>query len=61
MLGKIIGIGLVGLLQFCIWMIGVLVISSVIQSWLGSSGHKKNIEGDFNLTGIAVKKMKKEN
>lgn len=28
----------------------------VVNSWLDSSGHRKNIEGDFNLTGISVVK-----
>ncbi|MGH1339132.1 MAG: CAP domain-containing protein [Aureispira sp.] len=26
----------------------------VVQSWLNSAQHRKNIEGDFNLTGISV-------
>lgn len=28
----------------------------VVQSWLNSSGHRNNIEGDFNLTGISAVK-----
>ena len=54
MLGKIIGIGLVGLLQFCIWMIGVLVISSVIQSWLGISNEAMTATngGQLNTDGM---------
>lgn len=27
---------------------------SVVRGWLESPGHKANIEGDFNLTGIGV-------
>lgn len=27
-----------------------------LQEWLDSSGHRKNIEGDFTHTGISVKK-----
>lgn len=30
--------------------------TEVVQSWLNSHGHRKNIEGNFNLTGIAVVK-----
>ncbi|MFK7798211.1 MAG: CAP domain-containing protein [Aureispira sp.] len=30
----------------------------VVQSWLNSEQHRKNIEGDFNLTGISVVKDK---
>ncbi len=26
----------------------------VVQKWLSSSGHKRNIEGHYNLTGIGV-------
>lgn len=26
----------------------------VVNSWLNSDGHRKNIEGDYNLTGISV-------
>ncbi|MTI31448.1 CAP domain-containing protein, partial [Xanthovirga aplysinae] len=26
----------------------------VVNGWLNSPGHKKNIEGDYNLTGIAA-------
>jgi uncharacterized protein YkwD len=28
----------------------------VVQSWINSAQHRKNIEGDFNLTGISVVK-----
>ena len=28
----------------------------VVSSWLQSRGHRRNIEGDYNLTGIAVEK-----
>lgn len=27
---------------------------AVVDAWLNSSGHKENIEGDYNLTGIAA-------
>ena len=26
----------------------------VVERWLNSPGHKKNIEGNYNLTGIGV-------
>ena len=26
----------------------------VVKMWLNSSGHRKNIEGNFNLTGIGI-------
>lgn len=29
---------------------------AVVRSWLNSDAHRKNIEGDYNLTGIAVEK-----
>ncbi|GAA5025225.1 hypothetical protein GCM10011506_09540 [Marivirga lumbricoides] len=32
---------------------------SVVAGWLNSSGHKKNIEGNYNLTGIGI--CEKEN
>ena len=28
----------------------------VVDLWLHSEGHKKNIEGDYNLTGIGIEK-----
>jgi len=31
----------------------------VVSNWLNSPGHKQNIEGDFNLTGIGVARNKK--
>jgi uncharacterized protein YkwD len=30
--------------------------TKAVQSWLNSSGHRKNIEGNYNLTGIGVAK-----
>lgn len=35
---------------------GQRTASEVVKSWLDSTGHRKNIEGDFNLTGISVVK-----
>jgi uncharacterized protein YkwD len=31
---------------------------NVVEMWLNSKGHKKNIEGNYNLTGIGVAKDK---
>ena len=31
---------------------------AVVDFWLNSPGHKKNIEGDYNLTGIGIVKAK---
>jgi uncharacterized protein YkwD len=31
----------------------------VVEGWLNSPGHKRNIEGDFTLTGIGVAKNNK--
>lgn len=31
---------------------GKMTAREVVNGWLNSPGHKKNIEGDFNLTGI---------
>jgi uncharacterized protein YkwD len=30
--------------------------SAVVEGWLNSAGHKKNIEGNYNLTGISAQK-----
>ncbi|MDN5204988.1 CAP domain-containing protein [Fulvivirgaceae bacterium BMA10] len=32
--------------------------ASVVNGWLNSPGHKRNIEGDYNLTGIGTAKSK---
>ncbi len=33
---------------------GKLSASRVVDLWLKSSGHRKNIEGDYNATGIGI-------
>jgi len=33
---------------------GQRTTEEVVNSWLNSAGHRKNIEGDYNLTGISV-------
>jgi uncharacterized protein YkwD len=33
---------------------GQRTTEEVVSSWLNSAGHRKNIEGDYNLTGISV-------
>ena len=33
---------------------GQLTAAEVVDGWLHSPGHKKNIEGDYNLTGIGT-------
>ena len=38
MLGKIIGVGLVGLTQMAIWIVLLIIVSTVAGSWLGVSG-----------------------
>jgi len=35
---------------------GELSAREVVNGWLNSSGHKRNIEGNYNLTGIGVAK-----
>jgi uncharacterized protein YkwD len=35
---------------------GPTTAKDVVDMWLHSPGHKKNIEGNYNLTGIAVEK-----
>jgi uncharacterized protein YkwD len=35
-----------------------LTAHKVVDGWLHSPGHKKNIEGDYNFTGIGVSKDK---
>jgi len=37
---------------------GQLSAEKVVQLWLKSPGHRKNIEGDYNLTGIGVSQSK---
>ena len=31
----------------------------VVSNWLNSPGHRQNIEGEFNLTGIGVARNKR--
>ncbi len=38
---------------------GELTAQQVVDGWLHSAGHKKNIEGDYSLTGIGVEKDSK--
>jgi uncharacterized protein YkwD len=35
---------------------GKLTAKQVVDGWLHSPNHKKNIEGDYNFTGIGVAK-----
>ncbi|MEO7531812.1 MAG: CAP domain-containing protein [Sediminibacterium sp.] len=35
---------------------GQLSAQAVVKGWLNSSGHRRNIEGNYNLTGIGVAK-----
>ena len=39
--------------------LGSKSVDEVVSGWLNSPGHRKNIEGDFNLTGIGVARNKK--
>ena len=38
---------------------GDMSAKEVVEGWLNSPGHKRNIEGDFTLTGIGVAKNSK--
>ena len=40
---------------------GPMTAREVVDGWLNSPGHKKNIEGNFNLTGIGYARDKKGN
>ena len=40
---------------------GPMTAREVVDGWLNSPGHKKNIEGDFTLTGIGYATDKKGN
>jgi uncharacterized protein YkwD len=40
---------------------GATTAQEVVTQWLNSPGHKKNIEGDYNLTGIGIVKGKDGN
>lgn len=33
---------------------GAPTAADVVRMWLNSSGHRKNIEGNFNMTGIGI-------
>ena len=35
---------------------GAATAEAVVDMWLHSPGHKKNIEGDYNTTSIAIEK-----
>ncbi len=37
---------------------GMLTAKAVVNGWLHSAAHKKNIEGDYSFTGIGVAKDK---
>ena len=37
---------------------GAETAEQAVDMWLHSEGHKKNIEGDYNLTGIGIEKDK---
>ena len=39
--------------------LGSRTANEVVTGWLNSPGHRKNIEGDFNLTGIGIARNKK--
>jgi uncharacterized protein YkwD len=39
---------------------GQKTAEEVVQGWLNSVGHRNNIEGDFNLTGISVVKNQQD-
>lgn len=34
-------------------------VSQAVQGWIKSSGHRKNMEGNYNLTGIGIAKNAK--
>ena len=38
--------------------LGQTTAQDVVDSWLSSEGHKQNIEGNFNLTGIGIARGK---
>jgi uncharacterized protein YkwD len=38
---------------------GQLSAKAVVDGWLKSAPHKKNIEGNYNLTGIGLAKDRK--
>lgn len=35
---------------------GATTAKEAVEMWLGSPGHRKNIEGGYNLTGIGIAK-----
>lgn len=38
---------------------GNLTASAVVKGWINSAGHRKNLEGNYTLTGIGVYRDKK--
>ncbi|MBC7587917.1 MAG: CAP domain-containing protein [Chitinophagaceae bacterium] len=38
---------------------GNITTEKIVDGWLHSPGHKKNIEGNYNLTGVGIKKNSK--
>lgn len=38
---------------------GQMSAKAVVDGWLNSAGHRKNIEGDYNLTGIGIAEDKR--
>jgi len=38
---------------------GVLSAKEVVSNWISSPGHRQNMEGNFNLTGIGVARNSK--
>ena len=39
--------------------VGNMSAEEVVKTWLGSEGHRKNIEGNYTLTGIGVARNQK--
>ena len=38
------------------WLWGRNTAEGVVKMWLNSQGHRENIEGDYNMTGIGISK-----
>jgi len=37
---------------------GDIPVKDIVKGWIESAGHRKNIEGDYNLTGVGVYRKK---
>ena len=54
MMGKIVGIAMVGLTQFALWIVLTLLVSSAVGSFMGDNMDAKQVAKDFSAQGNAM-------